>query len=415
VTAVVGLRERAEENVQMAPGGQTTVIRRVLERRAERAQPTAEGTTATIAVMVRVLPPPKALLFFSDPVLRDQMERHITADVLEVLSIGDEHEALRQFDAGFRPVVLTDSLELVRKLRARAGTRAPFILCVTELDDSAEREAALISGADECLGRRASEREWDARIAAARRIAELETVLRVTLEENRKLSAVDDLTGTASRRFFGKHFPREVERAARYGRALSLILCDIDHFKQINDTLGHPAGDQILRQFGQRLRQVLRRGVDWVARIGGEEFAIVMPETSYEAAMEVNRKLRAAVAQTAFKAGNKAVQVTASFGLCGVGRVPVGERRLAERMLKIADEALYRSKKSGRNRATATQLGTRSSEAESSGERAPPSDSEHAHDAPRGVGRPASRKADEASPEDAAARDPTRVIRVNRS
>jgi PleD family two-component response regulator len=96
-------------------------------------------------------------------------------------------------------------------------------------------------------------------------------VLRVTLAENRKLSATDDLTRVASRRFFSKHFPREVERAARYGRALSLILCDIDLFKSINDSLGHAGGDQVLKQFGARLQKQLRRGIDWVARIGGEE------------------------------------------------------------------------------------------------------------------------------------------------
>ena len=185
---------------------------------------------------------------------------------------------------------------------------------------------------------------------------ELEAVLRITLEENRKLSATDDLTRVASRRFFGKHFPREIERAARSGLALSLVLCDIDHFKKINDTLGHAGGDQILQQFGPRLQQVLRRGSDWVARIGGEEFAIVMPETAYEAALGVTRKLRSGISHAAFKVDKTSVRVTASFGLCGLDRVPAGERRLAERMLKLADAALYASKEAGRNRVTATNL-----------------------------------------------------------
>jgi len=104
------------------------------------------------------------------------------------------------------------------------------------------------------------------------------------------------------------------------------------------------------------LQQTLRRGIDWVARIGGEEFAIVLPETGYQAALEVARKLRAKVSQDVFKATGKTVRVTASFGLCGVNRVSAGERRLAERMLKVADAALYRSKKDGRNRVTATTL-----------------------------------------------------------
>lgn len=340
----------------MPSGGQTTVIQRILERRAERLPASHEETTATLAVMLRVVPPPRALLVCQDALLRQQLERRITSDMLDYESLADEDEALRRFASEFRPVVVTDSLELVRKLRARSEVRAPFVIYVAELDDAAEREAGLAAGADDCVGRRASERELDARLGAGRRIAELETVLRVTLAENRKLSATDDLTRLSSRRFFTKIFPREVERAARYGRALSLVLCDIDLFKSVNDTHGHACGDQVLRQFGARLQHSLRRGVDWVARIGGEEFAIVLPETGYQQALEVARKLRAAVAQPPFKIEDKSVEVTASFGLCGLDRVPAGERRLAERVLKIADAALYRSKHGGRNRVTATML-----------------------------------------------------------
>jgi two-component system, cell cycle response regulator len=340
----------------MPGGGHTTVIQRVLERRGHRRAGSDEGTTATVAVMVRVLPPPKALLAFEDAPLRALMEGRVRPDMLDCESAADEAQALRCFEAEFRPVVLTDSAEVVRKIRARSALRSPYILYVAELDDSAEREAGLTAGADDCVGRRVSEREFEARVGAAKRIAELETVLRITLAENRKLSATDDLTRVASRRFFGKHFPREVERAARYGRALSLALCDIDNFKKINDTLGHAAGDDILRQFGPRLERQLRKGVDWVARIGGEEFAIVLPETDYQAALAVARKLREAVGHTAFRATSKKLQVTASFGVCGMDRVPVGESRLAERVLKIADAALYRSKKDGRNRVTAAIL-----------------------------------------------------------
>jgi two-component system, cell cycle response regulator len=340
----------------MAQGGHTTVIQRVLERRAQKPPTTEEGTTATVAVMVRVLPPPKALLMFQEAPLREYMERRIRPDMLDFESVPEEAEALRRYTAEFRPVVLTDNPELIRKLRANPGARTPFIVYVAEVDDSEDRETGFAAGADASVGRRVSDREFEAHIGAARRIAELEAVLRITLAENRKLSATDDLTRVASRRFFGKHFPREVDRAGRYGRALSIILCDIDLFKKINDTLGHSAGDDILRQFGPRLQRALRRGTDWVARIGGEEFAIVMPETGYEAALEVARKLRAGIAHTPFKAGKKNLDVTASFGLCGLDRVPVGASQLAQRMLKIADAALYRSKNDGRNRVTATHL-----------------------------------------------------------
>src|SRR6266853_4195107 len=182
---------------QMASGGHTTVIRRVLERRAAKPATIEEGTTATVAVMLRVLPAPKALLVFQDAPLRELMQRRITPDVLECESVADDDEALRRFAAEFRPVVLTDSLELVRKLRAQRTARVAFIVFVAEVDDAPEREAGILAGAAECVGRRVSNVELDARIRAARRIVELESVLRITLEENRKLSATDDLTRAA--------------------------------------------------------------------------------------------------------------------------------------------------------------------------------------------------------------------------
>src|SRR5882724_654052 len=338
----------------MRSGGQTTVIQRILEKRAQKPPEIQEDTSATIAVMLRVLPPPRALLVFEDAALLDYLESTITADVLDGEAVADELEAVRLFGVEFYPVIITDNLELIRKIRARQTNRAPYILYVAELDEGHEREAGLVAGADDCIGRRAPERELQARVGAARRIAELEAVLRITLVENRKLSTTDDLTRVASRRFFTKHLPREVERAARYGRALSLILCDIDFFKTVNDTLGHAGGDQVLAQFGARLQQFLRRGVDWVARIGGEEFAIVLPETNYEQALDVARKLRTSVANKTFDAQGRSVEVTASFGLCGLDTVPPGVRKIAETLVKIADAALYRSKNSGRNRVTAT-------------------------------------------------------------
>jgi len=340
----------------MPAGGHTTVIQRVLERRAAKPPTIDEGTTATVAVMVRVLPAPKALLLIEDLSLRVHTERRVGPELLEMEVATDPEGALRRFTAEFRPIVLTDNPEWVRKLRSAPGARVPYILYVSDTNDPLDREWGLRAGADDCLERRVTDEEFNARLRGARRMVDLEAVLRITLTENRKLSATDDLTRVASRRFFGKHFPREVERAARYGRALSTILCDIDHFKKINETFGHAGGDQVLRQFGVRLTLSLRRGVDWVARIGGEEFAIVMPETPYGQALEIARKLRKAVADGPFAIDRKKVQVTASFGLCGMDRVPVGQRKLAERVLKYADAALYRSKHDGRNRVTATAL-----------------------------------------------------------
>lgn len=340
----------------MRTDGHTTVIQRVLERRAQQPPTIQDDTASTIAVMLRCLPPPRALLAVADPVLSKHIQGRIAPDMLDFEAAEDDAAAIDAFTQEFRAVVLTDSLEVIRALRSQQAERVPYIIYISELDEAAEREAGLIAGADDCIGRRSPEAELRARVGSARRIAELEAVLRIALIENRKLSTTDDLTRVASRRFFSKHFPREVERAARYGRALSLILCDIDFFKRVNDTLGHASGDQVLAQFGTRLQNFLRRGVDWVARIGGEEFAIVLPETAYEPALDAARKLRLGVAQKPFKIDGKQVEITASFGLCGLDRVPTGQRRISEHMLKVADAALYQSKHDGRNRVTATVL-----------------------------------------------------------
>jgi two-component system cell cycle response regulator len=340
----------------MRAGGQTTVIRRVLERRAQQPPAIQDDTSSTIAVMLRCLPPPRALLALSDSALCMHIQSQIAPDMLDFEVANDDAAAVSLFRREFRAVVLTDSLELIRTLRSQQSERVPFVIYIAELDEGDERVAGILAGADDCLARRSSESELRARVGSARRIAELEAVLRIALVENRKLSTTDDLTRLASRRFFTKHFPREVERAARYGRALSLIICDIDLFKHVNDSLGHAAGDQVLVQFGARLQEFLRRGVDWVARIGGEEFAVVLPETEYASALDAARRLRAGVANKPFNILGRKLEISASFGLCGLNRVPRGDRKIPEHMLKVADAALYKSKHGGRNRVTATRL-----------------------------------------------------------
>ena len=357
--AVMGCKELksgSRDDFRQMGGGPTTLIQRLLDGRATKPPASDDGSTATVAVMVRMLPPPRALLVFQDTMLRQHTERRIRPDTLDFEAVDDEQEAIRRFQADFCPVVLTDNAELVRKLRSCQGARAPFVLYVVATADPVDRTTGLLAGADDCVERRVTDEEFNARLRSARRIAELVSALHRTMTQNRKLSATDELTRVASRRFFRKNFPREVERAARGKLALSLIMCDIDFFKKVNDSLGHPAGDQILQQFTARLQQFLRAGVDWVARLGGEEFAVVLPDTGYSAALDVARTLRDGIRRAAFEANGKEVRVTASLGLCGIDCVPLGQRRLADRMLKIADKTLYRSKEGGRNCVTATRL-----------------------------------------------------------
>jgi two-component system cell cycle response regulator len=185
-----------------------------------------------------------------------------------------------------------------------------------------------------------------------RRLVSFAASLQSAITGNRILSTIDELTRCGNRRFFEQQFPREVARAMRFRRPLSLLMCDIDHFKAVNDRNGHQTGDEVLREFGERLTHGLRLGQDWAARIGGEEFAIVLPETGRSEAVAIAQRLCERVSASAFITSGAAISVTASFGACGV-QSPTSEwTGLPEKMVLAADSALYESKRAGRNRVT---------------------------------------------------------------
>jgi diguanylate cyclase (GGDEF)-like protein len=164
-------------------------------------------------------------------------------------------------------------------------------------------------------------------------------------EKMEALAHTDDLTGIANRRYFTLLAEREVERAVRSHRPLSLLVLDIDHFKHINDRYGHAVGDLALQAFRRACEQVLRR-TDIFGRIGGEEFAILMPETDLHTALAVSERLREAVAHISVEAPDGVVvSFTVSIGVSEID----GGRRLDELLAK-ADAALYRAKQAGRNR-----------------------------------------------------------------
>jgi two-component system cell cycle response regulator len=349
----------------MDRAGHTTVIRKFLEQQGPQDLNGDQGGAGTIAIMLRVLPPPRLLLSIADPNLRDAMAQRLTLAMVDLETTVDADSAALSFEREPCHILVTDSIALIKRIRAGQCERAPVVLHVLEGGAGGERLAALRAGADDSLDRNIGDAELSARVGLARRIAELHTVLRATMAENRKLGTLDELTGLSSRRFFAQHFPREAERAARYSRPLALLVCDIDQFKAVNDKYGHAAGDEVLRQLASRMRKCLRSGVDWIARLGGEEFAVVLPETSHDDALTVTRKLRSAVADTPFTINGKAVTITACFGLCSIDMAAAAQTTSSDALLKAADAALYRSKSTGPNRVTAAAIGrsTRSSPA----------------------------------------------------
>jgi diguanylate cyclase (GGDEF)-like protein len=164
-------------------------------------------------------------------------------------------------------------------------------------------------------------------------------------EEIYRLMTVDGLTQVFNRRYFDEALEREFNRAKRYQRALSLILFDIDFFKRVNDTHGHLAGDNLLRQIGTALKPRLRRE-DICARTGGEEFAVILPEIVLEGARTTAEKIRGIVESTRFKHEQKIITATISLGVAAV----LGQENTHEELYRRADEHLYAAKQAGRNR-----------------------------------------------------------------
>lgn len=328
----------------------------LLERRALLDDALRQQDTSAMATILHRLPPtPAALLMIEAEVTRDRFAKLLSVTNVKLDQATGIEEALAQLGTSIHALMFTDSLELIRRARQLPSGAATHIIFVHPAGDSVYQEA-FRAGANDCLPNDARGEHFWAHLTIARRIADLAASLQMALTDNRILSTIDELTRAGSRRFFEQQFPREVERAARMGQPLALVMCDIDHFKRINDRFGHQCGDDVLREFTDRIAGSLRVRQDWIARYGGEEFAVVLPDTPVAEAGAVAKRLREVVRATPFPNLPEVTSLTASFGVCAVDRVPSDCTGLADRMVGAADVALYQSKKRGRNRVTAAQL-----------------------------------------------------------
>ena len=237
-----------------------------------------------------------------------------------------------------------DGLGLCRELRS--SHPHAYIIMLTGRDSEAATLEGFASGADDYVGKPAHMDELLARIRAGVRIVRLQKAL---LDTNRRLeeqTLTDPLTSLRNRRAFDEEMRTAFELARRHDRPLSLAVIDVDHFKPINDEHGHPAGDAVLRAVAQVLDSGTRQ-TDFVARIGGEEFAILLPETPLFEAMQFAEKIRSAVATATIRTGDVAHDLTVSVGVACTShsQIPTGAD-----LFHAADQALYRAKLNGRNR-----------------------------------------------------------------
>jgi diguanylate cyclase (GGDEF)-like protein len=161
---------------------------------------------------------------------------------------------------------------------------------------------------------------------------------------NWRIAVTDELSGLASRRYFESRLAEEWARRERYGTPLAVVIFDLDRFKSVNDTLGHAAGDRVLRRFGEVVRREIRSS-DVACRYGGEEFAVLFAESTAAAASAVAERVRRALRRQEFESEGKALRVTVSAGVAGAA-----ETRERAQLLFHADKALYQAKEKGRNR-----------------------------------------------------------------
>lgn len=249
-----------------------------------------------------------------------------------------------------------DGFEVARQIRQLEppGDWTPIIF-LSSLNSDKDIENGITSGGDDYLLKPISEIVLAAKIRAMQRIIQMRQSLLILTrkldsanQELKRLTSLDGLTGIANRRHFDEVLEREWRRAMRQGEELSILMCDIDYFKNYNDTFGHLGGDECLRQIANTLVGAIDRGGDLLARYGGEEFIAVLPGTSLNGASFVAAQMRKAINQLAIAhPGSPFGHVTMSFGIASAVAMPETD---PQQIIGAADLALYKAKNSGRNR-----------------------------------------------------------------
>ncbi len=304
------------------------------------------------------------LIVEDNPVSRKLLEKTLKKGGYEAVSASTGEEALKKLKKKFFPIVITDwmmpgmdGLELCRQIRTMDLPGYVFIILLTAKDTREDIIEGLEAGADDYLTKPLDFPELKARLKSAFRILELERSLKKANEEIRLLSITDSLTGCYNRCYLMERLRHEIKRARRYKHELSVVMCDIDHFKSVNDKYGHQVGDLVLKSFAACVCSSIRKDVDWVARYGGEEFLVVLPETGWKGAFALAERLRKAVARTGTQTPQGEIFVTASFGVAGFDSTVPDDQVSLEQLINAADYSMYLAKQEGRNQVKGGPLG----------------------------------------------------------
>jgi two-component system, cell cycle response regulator len=303
------------------------------------------------------------LLVEDQEISRKLTEKILHKAQINVTSVENGKKALELFKKQFYPIILSDwmmpemdGLELCRAIRSTNSTGYVFIILLTARDSKEDIIAGLEAGADDYLSKPFNPGELHARIKTGMRILDLERSLKEANEEIKNLSVRDPLTGCYNRGYLNDQLSKDIVFSLRYKHPLSVILCDIDHFKKVNDTYGHQAGDQVLKEFVNCIEQSFRNKIDWIARYGGEEFFVVLPETDIEGAKTLAERLRKKISNREIHIEQFKIKITASFGVAGFTHQTHKEKISDTELITRADQLLYQAKDEGRNRIKAARL-----------------------------------------------------------
>ena len=296
----------------------------------------------------------KVLIIDDSPISRKLVELPLSQKQYNLIFAKTGQEALQLFDEQRPDLVIMDWVmpdlcgeELCRRIRSMADDYYPYIIVLTCQKDKDCIVAALDAGADDHLTKPFHRGELLARVAVGIRTSQVHRQIKIKNTLLEKLALTDALTGFPNRRAIENWAAGQQSGAARHGFSFWVVVADLDHFKEVNDTFGHDAGDAVLQRFSKILKSNTRRS-DLCGRLGGEEFLMVLTHSTKENALAVIERIRREVECTLFTFGGCTLRVTASFGLAGFE----GHQQpsIFSKLQALADAALYTAKNQGRNR-----------------------------------------------------------------
>lgn len=296
----------------------------------------------------------RVLIVDDDPTIRLTLEGLLKEHDCDVVEADSGLKALKIIQSDNPPELIfmdwnmpdLSGIEVTALLRATVEENQPYVIIVSSNSATEQIIEAISHGADDYIIKPIDGRFLNAKFAVAERILGIQEKLRQTNLVLEKLAHYDELTGVLNRRAGNATFQVEMERCIRKDQNVCVAMVDIDHFKKVNDTYGHQAGDEVLKVFANTLRQTVRP-YDIVIRYGGEEFMLIAEINNEQEAADLFERVRHSVSQKTIWFAENEITITASFGVYLIR--PTTELQLKD-LIQEADKALYQAKGDGRNR-----------------------------------------------------------------